>query len=163
MGGRSRERNRGRAPSAIGELMRAAYPSREPADVAAIRAFRWWRKAVPERVLRRARPVRLVRGVLYIHTATSAWAAELDMLKEELLASVREQAPEAGICDLRFRVGPLPELPKGTRPEKPRPAPIVLATLPEELARALSRIDDDALRDAIGGAASVALGRDPRR
>lgn len=144
----------------LAELVRAVYPSREPADAAAIRVFTWWRRAVPERVFMRARPVRLNQGVLWVHTATSAWASELEHLKEQLLASVQKHAPEARVRGLRFRVGPLPELPPSTRPEPVRVSPVAVATLPEELARALAGIDDDELREAIGHAASIALGRD---
>jgi len=160
---KGRERTGSSTPRKLGELVREVYPSREPDDVAAIRAFSWWRKAVPERVFLRARPVRLAGGVLYVNTATTAWASELDHMKEQLLASVQNQAHGARVRELRFRVGPLPELPKTTRPERPRPQPIALAVLPEKLARALAQIDDDALRDVISGAASVALGRHPGR
>jgi hypothetical protein len=156
---RQRERTGNSAPRALAELVREVYPSREPDDVAAIRAFAWWRRAVPERVFLRARPVRMSGNVLYINTATTAWASELDHMKEQLLASVQNQGPGARVKELRFRVGPLPEAPKALRPERPRPQPIALAVLPDKLARALSRIDNDELRDAISGAASVALGR----
>jgi hypothetical protein len=158
-----RERRGGKLEQLAG-LVRQVYPSKEPDSAAAIRVFAWWRKAVPERVFMRARPFRQKGGVLWIHTATSAWASELEHLKEQLLQSVQKHAPDAGVKVLRFRVGPLPELPTSTRPEPPRKPLVPLATLPESLARALAAIDDDALRDAIGQAASVALGRqrDPR-
>jgi len=160
---RKRDRTQQSTPRPIAELLREAYPSREPEDIAAIRAFAWWRKAVSERVFTRARPVKLANGVLYVNTATTAWASELEYMKEQLLATIHKQAPGVKVRELRFRVGPLPETPKPTRPEAPRPPPVVLATLPEKLARALSQIDDDALRDVISGAASVALGRNPGR
>lgn len=146
----------------LANLVREVYPSQEPENAAAIRVFAWWRKAVPERVFMRARPVRLQSGVLWVHTANSAWASELEHVKEQLLASVQRHASDARVKSLRFRVGPLPELPPSTRPEIPRPAPIPVATLPENLARALAVIDDDELRDAIGHAASLVLGRSPR-
>lgn len=126
----------------------------------AIRVFHWWRRAVPERVYTRARPVRLHQGVLHVNTATSAWASELEHWKEKLVASVRRHAPEAKVRAIRFRVGPLPELPSGTRPERTPAPPVVVAPLPEQLARALAAIDDDGLREAIGAAASVAIGRE---
>ena len=163
MGARTKKSDRGGAPEPLAQLVRGVYPSREPDDAAAIRVFGWWRRAVPERVFLRARPVKLSAGVLYVHTATSVWAADLDHLKEQLLASVQKQAPEANVRALRFRVGPLPEMPKSTRAQTPRPPPIAVATLPEKLARALAAIDDDELREAIGGAASVSLGRDAAR
>jgi hypothetical protein len=160
---RAREDGRGGAPRALGELLRSAYPGREPDDVAAIRVFGWWRRAVPARVFARARPVRLSHGVLYIHTATPAWALELDHLKLQLLASVQKHAPESRVKELRFRTGPLPEPPSGGRPERKRPEPVMVAVLPDALARALAAIDDDQLREAISCAAGVSLGREPRR
>ena len=140
--------------------MASAYPAREPHEVKAIRAFTWWRHAVPPRVYERARPVRISHGVLHVHTATAAWAAELDHLRESLLESVQKQAPHAGIRELRFRVGALPPMPRSTRPPKQRPpeAPPV-SIFPEELARELARVGDDELRDAIGRAAGVSLSR----
>lgn len=160
---RAREDGRGGAPRALAEVVRSVYPGREPEDVAAIRVFGWWRRAVPARVFARARPVRLSHGVLYVHTATPSWALELDHLKQQLLASVQKHAPEARVKELRFRTGPLPEPPSGSRPERRRPEPVIVAALPEALARALAAIDDDQLREAISGAAGVALGREPRR
>jgi hypothetical protein len=149
---------RGGGPATLSALVRQVYPGREPEDAQAIRVFGWWRKAVPERVFNRARPVRFSHGTLLVHTATSAWANELDHLQDQLLASVQRTAPEARVKALRFRVGPLPDMPPQTRPDPPRRTPIAVKTLPEELARVLARIDDDELREAIGAAASVALG-----
>jgi len=158
-----RKDDRGGSPTTLGELVRTVYPSREPEDVTAIRVFHWWRRAVSERIYRRARPVRLYAGILWVHTATSAWASELEHMKEQLLASVCKRAPEARVRAIRFRVGPLPDLPEPTRPDRPQPTPVVVHTLPEPLARVLAGIDDDDLREAIGTAASVALGRDAQR
>lgn len=160
--GRASDRRKG-SPRPLSELLRAAYPSKEPEDVAAIRVFGWWRRAVPARVFARARPTRLSHGVLYVNTASPAWALELDHIKVQLLASVQKHAPDARVRELRFRTGPLPEIPAGTRPERKRPEPIVLATLPENVARALASIDDDALREAISSAAAVSLGRAPKQ
>jgi hypothetical protein len=160
---RTRKERRGGDLALLSDLVREVYPSREPADAAAIRVFAWWRRAVPERVYMRARPTRLANGTLWVHTATSAWAAELTHLNEQLLASVQKRAPEAGVRTIRFRVGPLPELPRSTRPEPPRQTPVALAVLPESLARALAAIHDDDLREAIGQAASIAMGRDSGR
>ena len=66
----------------LGDLMQVAYPAREPEEAALLRAFTWWQRAVPERVVARARPVKLYGGTLLVHTATSAWAAELDHMRE---------------------------------------------------------------------------------
>lgn len=145
------------------ELVHAVYPGREPDDITAIRVFHWWRRAVPDRVFRRARPVRLHAGIVYVNTATSAWASELELWKEKLLSSLRREAPEARVRAIRFRVGPLPELAGGTRPERPSASPVIVAALPEALARVLASIDDDELREAIREAASIGIGREAAR
>jgi hypothetical protein len=160
---RVRTRNRGGSPSKLAALIRSAYPSREPDEVLAIRAFHGWRRAVSQRTYVNARPVRLQSGTLTIHTATSAWCSELEFDKERLLIELKRHAPEARVRVLRFRVGPLPELSVGTRAARQQPAPVVVASLPETLARTLASIDDDDLREAIGAAASVGLGRDAQR
>jgi len=156
-------RGRGGSPAGLAALIRAVYPAREPDDITAIRVFHWWKRAVSERVYSRARPVRLRQGILHVNTATSAWASELEYQKEQLLASVRRHAPEARVRALRFRVGPLPELPPTTRPERVQPPPVIVPPLPEQLARVLATIDDDDLRAAIETAASMALGRAAQR
>jgi hypothetical protein len=156
-------RDRGGAPIKLAALIRAAYPSREPDEVLAIRAFHGWRRAVSQRMYLNARPVRLQAGTLTIHTATSAWCSELEFDKERLLSALKRHAPEARVRALRFRVGPLPDLSVGTRAVPKPPAPVVVAGLPESLARTLASIDDDDLREAIGAAASVGLGRDAQR
>jgi hypothetical protein len=158
-----RKRDRGGTPRSVAELLRSVYPAREPEEASAIRVFTWWRRAVPARVFARARPVRLSHGILYVNTASPAWALELDHLKEQLLSSVQKRAPEARIRELRFRTGPLPDVKEGSRPDRKRPEPVAVAALPESLARALAAIDDDGLREAISGAAAVSLGRNAKR
>ena len=148
---------------ALSSLIRSVYPAREPDDITAIRVFHWWKRAVPERVYRRARPVRLRHGILHVHTATSAWASELEYEKEQLLASLRRHAPEARVRALRFSAGPLPDLPVSTRPDRVLPPPVIVPPLPEGLARVLATIDDDELRSAIETAASMAIGRAAQR
>jgi hypothetical protein len=155
--------DRGGTPRSLSDLVRRVYPGREPEDAAAIRVFTWWRRAVPARVFARARPVRLSHGTLYVHTASPAWALELHHLEPQLLASVQKHAPEARIRELRFKMGPLPDVPAGSRPDRKRPEPVAVAALPESLARALASIDDDDLREAISSAAAVSLGRAPKR
>lgn len=160
---RLRNRERAGSPVPLAALIRQVYPAREPDDVMAIRVFHWWRRGVPERIYRRARPVRIHAGTLHVNTATSAWASELELMKEQLLASLRQHSPEARIRAIRFRVGPLPDLPNATREERPQPPPVIVPPLPESLARVLATIDDDDLREAIGTAASMSFGRDQAR
>jgi hypothetical protein len=160
---RVRKRDRGGSPTQLASLIRAAYPSREPDDVRFIHACHGWRRAVSDLQFRNTRPARLHNGVLTVHTATSAWFAEREFEKETLVAQLHRVAPEARVRSLRFRVGPLPQLHVGTRPPRTPAPPVAVSTLPEPLARTLANIDDDPLREAIGAAASVGLGRDARR
>lgn len=161
MSRRRRERDR-IEPRALSDLLPKVYPGKEPDDVRVIRAFQWWEKAVPPRVLANARPVRISRGVLTIHTATSVWANELKMLEPQLLESLHRRSPKAGVRSLRIKVGPLPPMPISTRRER-RQTPVVPVTaLPEELARALAGVADDSVREAVAMAAGISLGR-PRR
>lgn len=150
----------------LSQLVRRVYPKREPAELKTLRACHWWQRAVSERVLANARPVRLEGGVLTLHTTTGAWANTLQLESENLLRRMRELSRDCQLKELRFRVGRLPEpaTPLRELPEPPRTVP--LAELPEELARELARIRDDRLRDSVGKAAAMGLGRQepaPRR
>jgi hypothetical protein len=153
-------------PSGLSEVVAKVYPSHEPEDVRSIRAFVFWERAVPERVVENARPVRLERGVLYVHAATTVWANEIDLLKEDFLERLRKVAPESRIRAIRVKVGRLPPRPPVLRKEVRAIPPKPLTDLPDEVARALASISDDELRKTIGSAASYSLAmpvNDPRK
>jgi len=157
-------RRRKRAePKELKDLVQKVYPSKEPDDVKAIRAFGFWDKAVPASVAANARPVAFVRGTLIVHAATTVWAQEIDLLAPQLLASLKKLAPRSGVRRLKVKVGRLPPPPAGPRPTRPPPPAVPVAALPEELARELGRVGDDDVRDAVGKAASISLGRDAVR
>ncbi|MGB5348489.1 MAG: DUF721 domain-containing protein [Polyangiales bacterium] len=141
----------------VAKLLKSVYPA--PDQLEAAKAFSWWSRSVPPRILEHARPVRLSRGVLIVHVSSSVWANELHYLSDDLLTRLREAAPTCGIEKIRFQVGPLPDIPKRPESAPPPPEPVRLAALPEELGRALSRVDDDALRKAIAEAATTSLAR----
>jgi len=141
----------------VAKLLKGVYPA--PDQLEAAKAFAWWSRSVPPRILAHARPVRLSRGVLTVHVSSSVWANELQYLTDDLLAQLRKHAPMSGIEKIRFRVGPLPDIPKREPDRPPPPEPVRLASLPEELGRALSRLHDDELRKAITEAATTSLAR----
>lgn len=151
-----RRRRKGQLET-IAKLLKGVYPA--PDQLEAAKVFAWWRRSVPPRILEHARPVRLSRGVLIVHVSSSVWANELHYLTDDLLARLREHAPASGIQRIRFQVGPLPDIPKRDPPVPPPPEPVRLASLPEELGRALSRVHDDELRRAIAEAATTSLAR----
>ena len=151
------KRRKGQLES-ISKLLKGVYPA--PDQYQAARVFAWWSRSVPARILEHARPVKLVRGTLIVHVSSSVWANELQYLTDDLLARLKAHAPESKIEKIRFQVGPLPDIPKRSRPSPPPPDPVRLAALPEELGRALSRVEDDDLRRAITEAATTTLARE---
>ena len=142
---RLRARDRKGSPVPLSALIRQVYPGREPDEITAFRVFHKWRHVVTELEFLNARPARLRQGVLYVPTATSAWAFQLEFRKEQLLTALRAETPEARLRGLRFQVGKLPELLPTTRPERVPAPPVVVPPVPESLARALASIDDDEL------------------
>jgi len=158
-----RRKSRRAQPRPLRDLVPAAYPSREPAEVKAIRAFAWWEKAVPRRVAENARPVKIERGVLIVHTRSHVWANELVYLKQDLLERLQSVEPRSGVRDIRVRVGKMPPIPPPIEVVRPKPPVIPVEALPEELARALAAVGDDDVREALHDAASVGLARQQER
>ncbi len=150
------KRKKGKLES-VAKLLKAVYPA--PDQLEAAKAFSWWSRSVPPRILAHARPVRLSRGVLIVHVSSSVWANELHYLSDDLLSRLREAAPTSRIEKIRFQVGPLPDIPERPKAAPRPPEPVRLAALPEELGRALSRVEDDDLRKAIAEAATTSLAR----
>lgn len=139
-------------------LVFKVYPGRDQEDLDAVRVFGVFMRALSPRVLRNARPVRLSRGVLTVHTINSAWANSLQLESEAILAKLHRATPGLKLRKLVFRSGVLPEaaLPVPEDPEPQRT--IALHTLPVEVARELARIHDDTLREAVTRAALTGLG-----
>ena len=150
------QRKKGKLES-VGTLLKGVYPAPDQLDAA--RVFAWWSRAVPSRIVANARPVKLSRGVLVVHVSSSVWANELHYLASDLLDEVRKHVPRSRIEKIRFQVGPLPDLPARPSVPPPPPEPVKLASLPDELGRALSRVEDDALRRTIAEAATTSLAR----
>lgn len=138
------------------------YPGRSREDLDAVQAFGAFMRALSPRVLRNARPVKLFRGTLTIHTSNSAWANSLQLESVGVLAKLKRVTPNLRVSRLVFRAGPLPDaaLPAPHTPLEPAKR-IELGSLPEELARELARIHDDTLREAVTKAASIGLATEP--
>lgn len=112
-----------------------------------------WRRVMGVQLAKRTRPHQIRKGVLWVRVETSAWAQELSLMANMLLAKVKRFRPE--VTEIRFRVGPLepearpPELSVAGRTIKPAP-------IPEKLAVELVHVDDD-VRNAIMNAAAANL------
>jgi hypothetical protein len=142
----------------LGTALREVYPGKEQFDEALV--FGGWNDAVPPRVALNAQPVRFQRGTLQVHVTSPVWAQELSFLKEDLLRQLRAKAPQLNVKDVRFRVGPLPEVARIPSLERPVPVPPPRrAALTAELQLALEFVPDEALREIIRETARVGLGR----
>jgi predicted nucleic acid-binding Zn ribbon protein len=64
-----------------------------------------WRKATGEALASFSRPGALKRGVLEVRVTTSTIVQELGFQKQQILAALRAEFPDAKLRDLRFRVG----------------------------------------------------------
>jgi predicted nucleic acid-binding Zn ribbon protein len=149
---------RERDPTPLSDLMEKVRPKGKLDDPHTPRVFGAWASLVPRRVAENARPVQLRRGVLVVHTATSAWSNVLSLEGGPILAALHTRLPDVPVKKLLFRVGPLPPL--KLPPEKPAaPALPPLAELPDAVARALARIGDDELRASVARAAALGLRR----
>jgi predicted nucleic acid-binding Zn ribbon protein len=64
-----------------------------------------WQRAAGETFAPYTLPGRLKRGVLEVTVTNSTVIQELTFQKQQILASLREQCPDATIRDLKFRIG----------------------------------------------------------
>lgn len=147
----------------LSALVTRVYPAQSREELDAVRAFGAFTRAMSPRVLRNARPGKLSRQTLFVNTSNSAWANTLALESTALLAKIKRVVPDARVRRLVFRAGPLPDtaLPLPASPLAV-PSGLPLAELPEEVARGLARIHDDALREAVKRAASVGLASSER-
>lgn len=153
------------APEALGAVVEREFgrlASGRPLGIGVITA---WRRAVGDRVARRALPIRERAGTLTVRVETGPWLTELQMLAPSILERLQSQAGCGRLRALRFEVGPLPRgsgrgapAPEAGRVGPPTP-------LPPAVEAALAAIRDEALRDRIARALRAAFTRPspPRR
>ena len=154
-------RRRRDKPRPLADLVRKIHPAPEQVDAA--RVFGWWCSALPERIVAKARPVRLDRGILIVHVTSSTWAQELHHMSADLMIRLRQAGAGSTLKAMRFRVGPLPELPRMRRREIREPSAIPIVALPEDLGRALATVGDDDVRKAVASAATSSLAREKKK
>jgi hypothetical protein len=138
----------------------SSYGVPEEAQLMSLTA--WWVGNLPVRIAQNARPVRMARGgTLIVNTTTSTWAAELSFETERWLGKLKLAFPKLGIKALRIQAGPLPDvpLPRPIDADDPIPALRPLPQVPESLARELTHLRDDDLREAVEVAIKANLGR----
>jgi predicted nucleic acid-binding Zn ribbon protein len=99
---------RRRTPRPLGEALRGAIESVEPATpLAAVQSA--WAEAVGERIAAAASPVSERDGTVTVACDSATWAQELDLLEGQIAANLRSKLPpDIGFERLRFQVGEIP-------------------------------------------------------
>jgi predicted nucleic acid-binding Zn ribbon protein len=99
---------RRRTPRQLGEALRTAVESVEPATpLAAVQSA--WAEAVGERIAAAASPVSERDGTVTVACESATWAQELDLLEGQIAAKLRSKLPsEIAFDRLRFQVGEIP-------------------------------------------------------
>ncbi len=156
----ARRSSRRGAPEQIGAVLLRATDARSPVVVDAPPvSARDWELAVGTKIARRARPVRLERGVLHVRAATATWAQELSLLAETIAAQLRARG--MAVRSLRFHVGPVEPIARPAWRSDVRVVPEP-AALPPEVRAQLAAVTDGDLRTAIARAAATMLGQAKR-
>ena len=103
-------------------LMQDAVGRDEVLRVArAQRALRQWSEIVGADLSRRSQPDRYERGTVWVAVTGSAWAQELRMIKDRILARLRETSGEDDLFrDVRFGVRPIVQQEPEPEPQPPK-------------------------------------------
>lgn len=131
--------------------------------VRTMQALRAYALACGPRFLARSRAERFQpdSGTLTVRLESSAWASEMVYVREQLLSQIRKVPGGEGVRSLRFTVGPLgdpdtpgldgrPGWPGWVEPAPKEPPPPKPLDCDPRVAAALTQVDDDELRDALG-------------
>ncbi|HET9120106.1 MAG TPA: DUF721 domain-containing protein [Solirubrobacterales bacterium] len=93
---------RRRAPRPISAAIGEALENAEPATLLAA-VQRAWPAAVGEAIAREATPVAERSGVVTVACSSSAWAQELDLLGQRMVAKIAPELPDpSALQGLRF-------------------------------------------------------------
>ena len=98
---------------------RDAGGARDPAALLAAA----WPEIVGDEVARNSHPIKIVDDMLVVVTRSSGWSQQLGYLSEHVVAAVRARLPRAGIAQLRFRVGSVPDRTRRPAAADDAPAP----------------------------------------
>lgn len=93
----------------VARLLPDALARREVlATARAQQTLRRWSEVVGEDLASRSQPDRYERGTVWVATTGSAWAQELRMMKDRILARLREMSGEEDLFrEVRFGVRPI--------------------------------------------------------
>jgi hypothetical protein len=120
---------------------------------------RAWPAAVGDAIARAAWPQRISRdGTLQVATVSSAWAFELGLLAEHILAKLAEALGGSAPAAVKFAPGPVPAPPASQLEAVPEP-PAVDEPTRRLAAELTAEMSDGELRETIARAAAASLAR----
>lgn len=115
-----------------------------------------WAKSMPAHVRRVACPVGIHGDTVVLSVVDNQWLHELSYLRADILSQLSAAGTD-GLCDIRFRVGPV-EFLEPPPPPGPPPEPPLSAEPDRTTIDAMEAIDDPGLRQVVANA-RLALGR----
>ena len=96
----------GRAPGKVGDILKSSFGrlgvSKRLNEYTIMKV---WDDVVGEEIAQRARPLRLIKGKLYVNVSSSPWMSELMHLKESMRGRINERLGSNTVEDIVFRVG----------------------------------------------------------
>ena len=125
-------------------------------QVRAGRVLTEWTELVGANIAQRTRPDGITDRILWVEVATSAWLHELNLLRPQLLESLRSRLGEPALFDdLRFRLAgrtrrdPVVLRAKRSPPPPQSAAPPATGAARERIVREVGAVDDAELRELI--------------
>jgi len=112
----SRPFDEGRAPKSLASTMDSLIQNFGwQSKVAEGELFSNWKDLVGDRVAESSFPEDLSRGVLTVRCKSTAWATQLRLMGNEILAKIAERLPDLEVKEVRF-IGPqAPSFKRGLR------------------------------------------------
>ena len=103
-------------PQALGDVLEELVKKRDwTRGLAEGNIFTEWEKVVGNDLATHCKPITLVEGRLTIQASATAWATQLNLMKEDLLKTISSSAPGALVEEL-YIIGPhAPNWKKGLR------------------------------------------------
>lgn len=97
---------RAKSPAKVDAVLRSVFSSPKLRDRFSRYSFvTHWPEIVGEHIAQHAKPLKVIRGELYVKVSNPIWAQELAMLKETLLIRLEKVSSNtAPIHDIRFVV-----------------------------------------------------------
>lgn len=113
---KSKPFDKGRDPLTAGQTIDGILKQfRWEAQLSEADLFNRWGELVGEQTAANSNPETLVSGVLTVRCKSTAWATQLRLMHNELLAKVNELHPELEIASLKFLGPDAPSWKKGPR------------------------------------------------